>query len=295
MHRTGLSWGRSGTKHRPRHARSAGPSLTHKASSRYIRALLGAIVLAASFVAIVTPSGPAAAVTPTCTSPAGVIGGFEIDGNMTPGDCNANLDWGNAPGVVSSADIGTYNTNNKDDSNPSTWTSGGGTPDKGDFSRAYSFAQTVGTDYFVYAAWERTNTGTAGYIIEVDNAGVNNVVIGGVTVPQPVRSQGGFVFYITTQGAAAPVVGQVCHFTSQATYPGTCTTNMGGNYATAINDAPIFDPLNGGASVPPASSWRSASMSPRSLESIRAAPRRPLRVCTCGPTPAASTPSQRST
>ena len=127
-----------------------------------------------------------------------------------------------------------------DNTDPSTWKDGGGTPPKVDFTNVYSFARVVGGHYFAYVGWERDqNSGTGGYAIEIDNAGTRVSADG---VPQPDRSAGGFVFYITTKGGDAPALGQSCAFTSLQTYPGTCSAGQTG-YTAAINDAQITDPL----------------------------------------------------
>ena len=198
--------------------------------NRILSVLTAALLVAGGLMwALAAPAQAA-----TCTT----VGGFEIDGNMDPGTCGGN-DWSNAPGVQSTSSIGTYNVV-KDNSNPSGWSNGGGTPPKVDFTNVYAFTQVVGGDYFAYVGWERDqNSGTGGYAIEIDNAGTR---VGSDGAPQPDRSAGGFVFYITTQGSAAPVLGESCAFTSQATYPGTCTTSQAG-YTAAINNVQIHDPL----------------------------------------------------
>lgn len=183
--------------------------------------------------AFVYQAGSASAAT--CTT----VGGFEIDGNMDAGTC-AGVDWGTPGlGVQSTSDIGTYQVV-KDNSDPSGWNNGGGTPPKIDFTNVYAFAQVVNDHYYAYVGWERdANSGTGGYAIEIDNAGTR---VGADGAPQPDRSAGGYVFYITTQGSAAPVLGQSCVFTTQADYPGTCTASQTG-YTAEINDATIHDPL----------------------------------------------------
>jgi uncharacterized repeat protein (TIGR01451 family) len=198
---------------------------------RRVAALVASVALVGTGAVFV--AGPADAAA--CTS----VGGFEIDGNMDASTC-AGTDWGTANlGVQSTTSIGTYQVV-KDNSNPSGWSNGGGTPPKITFSRVYSFAQVVAGHYDAYVGWEReSNTGTGGYAIEIDNAGTR---VGSDGAPQPDRSAGGFVFYVTTQGAGAPVLGKSCAFTSQAGYPGTCTTGQSG-YAAAINTAQIHDPL----------------------------------------------------
>ncbi|WP_194409413.1 SpaA isopeptide-forming pilin-related protein [Microbacterium cremeum] len=167
----------------------------------------------------------------------GLNGGFEIDGNYAPGDCGGNKDWNNVS-YQSTANVGTYQVV-KDNSNPSGWSTGGGTPPKIDFERVYSYAETVGDDYFLNVAWERDQTsGTGGYVIEVTNAGTNF----GNGVPQPDRSNGGAVFYITTHGSNPPVLLQACVYTSLADYPGTCSSGTGG-FIGAVNNEPLVSPF----------------------------------------------------
>jgi hypothetical protein len=131
------------------------------------------------------------------------IGGFEIDGNMTASTCGGQ-DWATnslTVGITSQGD--TYKTDLSDSTDPSLWQVQGDSPDKGNFERAYSTAYVSGGHYYVFAGWDRTGTaGTGGYVIEIDNAGVNNVN----GVPQPDRSQGGTVFFLGTQGSTAPTL-----------------------------------------------------------------------------------------
>lgn len=167
----------------------------------------------------------------------GLNGGFEIDGNYAPGDCGGNKDW-TSVSYQTTTTVGTYQVV-KDNSDPAGWSSGGGTPPKIDFERVYSFAETIGDDYFLNVAWEREQTsGTGGYVIEVTNAGTNS----GNGVPQPDRSNGGVVFYITTHGSSAPVLLQSCVYTSQATYPGTCSAGTGG-FIGAVNNEELTSPF----------------------------------------------------
>ncbi|HKS78139.1 MAG TPA: DUF11 domain-containing protein [Gaiellaceae bacterium] len=204
--------------------------------------MVGATLFAAAtfgifFVAASGASGP-------CPIP----GNFEIDGDMTQATCTpAADDWNTSGlGVQTSSQSGTYNTNNKDADPTSGWTSGGGTPDKADFQRAYSFARVVNGHYFVFLAWERTATsGTQSYNIELDNSGANVAADG---TPQPNRSNGGAVFYIDAQGGGLPTFGSDCTFTSQSDYGSTCSNSQAG-YTAAFNSVDITDPLNGNATV----------------------------------------------
>src|SRR3954454_6251968 len=194
------------------------------------------LVAAASFgVVFVAASGAA-------PSPCPIPGGFEIEGDMTHATCSPpGDDWDNAAGVQSTTQGGTYSTSGKDDGDPSTWSSSGSTPDKTDFAQAYATSRVVNGHFFVFVAWERTNTtGTQGYAIEITNAGSNVAADG---TPQPKRGTGGTVFYISSQGSSAPAFNSACLYTSQSDYGTTCTTSNA-SVTSAINTAPMSDPLN---------------------------------------------------
>ena len=171
-----------------------------------------------------------------------IPGGFEIDGDMNQATCApAGDDW-DTPGLVvaQSSQVGTYQTAFKDDSDPSTWKSSGATPDKTDFQQAYATSRVTNNDFFTYVAWERSSTtGTQGYAIEVTNAPPRTAADG---TPRPDRSQGGVVFYLSSQGAAAPAFDGECKYTSQADYGSTCD-NLTTNFTAAINSGAIVDPF----------------------------------------------------
>ncbi|MGZ7022558.1 MAG: hypothetical protein ACXVJ3_15070, partial [Ilumatobacteraceae bacterium] len=140
---------------------------------------------------------------------------------------------------------GTYSTAGKDGNDPSTWTSTGSTPNKTDFAQAYATSRVVDVNgtphFFVYVAWERTDTtGTQGYAIEISNAGSNVAADG---TPQPNRSNGGDVFYLSSQGSSPPVFDTACSYTSQSDY-GTACSSSTANVTAAINTVSMSDPLN---------------------------------------------------
>ena len=174
--------------------------------------------------------------------PCPIPGNFEIDGDMALHTCTpAGDDW-NTPGigVAKTTQGGTYKTAGKDDSDPSAWQSSGSTPDKTDFERAYATSRVVSGHYFVYVGWERTNTtGTQGYAIEIDNAAATTGADG---TPQPNRSHGTAVVYISSVGSSAPHFDGACTFTTQSNYGETCT-DSNDNVTLAINTATINDPL----------------------------------------------------
>jgi uncharacterized repeat protein (TIGR01451 family) len=211
----------------------------HRNALRIRRALRITTATLLASAGLVWATGPVQAASP-CPIP----GGFEIDGDMTQLTCTpSGDDWNTSGiGVQSTAQGGTYQTAGKDDSNPSTWQSSGSTPDKTNFERAYATSRVVGGHFYVYVAWERTDTaGTQGYAIEIDNSGSNVAADG---TPQPDRSSGGAVFYISSQGSSAPVFDSACTFTSQSNYGQACTSSSGGVTA-AINTSSISDPLAG--------------------------------------------------
>jgi uncharacterized repeat protein (TIGR01451 family)/LPXTG-motif cell wall-anchored protein len=193
-----------------------------------------------------TATAPDAGVTPMSLVCGQLNGGFEIDGNYTPGDCGGNKDWTNV-NYVTTTQGGTYNTGKKDDDPTTTWTVGGGTPPKIQFDRVYSYAETVNGDYLLNMAWERpSNSGTGGFAIEVTNLGTRM----GNGVPQPNRDKGGYVFYFTMQGNGLPVLELTCTYTSQADYPSSgaspnCHAPVPGAFFAAASDTPLTSPEGG--------------------------------------------------
>jgi len=201
--------------------------------------VVGATLVAAAMfgVTFVASSGAAG-------SPCPIPGNFEIDGDMNQGTCTPPADdWDTSGiGVQSTTQGGTYSTSGKDDADPTTWTSSGATPNKTDFAQAYATSRVVNGHFFVFVAWERSDTtGTQGYAIEVTNAGSTT---GSDGTPQPSRGSGGAVFYLSSQGASAPQFDSACSYTSQSNYGQTCT-NSDASVTAAINTAQISDPLNG--------------------------------------------------
>ncbi|MFD4959660.1 LPXTG cell wall anchor domain-containing protein [Microbacterium sp. NPDC058389] len=191
-------------------------------------------------------AAPNADISPLALVCGQLNGGFEIDGNYTPGDCGGNKDW-TSVAYTTTTQGGTYNTGRKDDDPTETWSEGGGTPPKVQFDRVYSFAETVGGDYLLNMAWERpSNSGTGGFAIEVTNLGIRM----GNNVPQPNRSAGGYVFFFTMQGNGLPVLELTCTYTSQADYPTSgaspnCHAPVAGAFFAAASDAPLASPQGG--------------------------------------------------
>src|SRR4029077_20494197 len=180
--------------------------------------VVGATLLAAAAfgVIFVASSG---AVNPPCPIP----GNFEIDGDMNQATCSPAADDWDTPniGVQSTTQGGTYKTAGKDGRDPTGWQSSGSTPDKTNFAQAYATSRVVNGHFFVFVAWERTSTsGTQGYAIEITNAGSNTGADG---TPQPNRTNGGDVFYLSSQGSSPPVFDTACKYTSQSDYGTTCS------------------------------------------------------------------------
>ena len=200
--------------------------------------MVGATLLAAAAFGVIFVASSGAA-----PSPCPIPGNFEIDGDMAQATCNAPGDDWNTPniGVQATTQGGTYKTSSKDSGDPTGWSSSGSTPNKTDFAQAYATSRVVNGHFYVFVAWERTATsGTQGYAIEITNSGSSVAADG---TPQPIRSGGGAVFYISSQGSSAPAFNGACVYTSQSNYGQTCTTSNA-SVTSAINTTSISDPLN---------------------------------------------------
>jgi uncharacterized repeat protein (TIGR01451 family) len=210
----------------------------HGGRGRRLWTVGATLVVAATFgVFFIASSG--AAPPPPCPTP----GNFEIDGDMAQHTCATPADDWNTPsiGVQSTTQGGTYSTSNKDNSDPSNWTSSGATPNKTDFAQAYATSRVVNGHFYVFVAWERTDTtGTQGYAIEITNSGSSTASDG---TPRPNRTNGGDVFYLSSQGASAPAFDSACSYHTQSDYGQTCTSSDA-SVTAAINSAAISDPLN---------------------------------------------------
>ncbi|NLA66430.1 MAG: hypothetical protein GX862_11080 [Leucobacter sp.] len=121
--------------------------------------------------------------------------------------------------------IGTYQSSPTDNSNPTGWNAG--SPNSAcnacavnDFESHYV---QNGATWNLVATWTRsTQTGNMGWSIEYTNAAER---WGGTPqVPQPDRSSGGMVVFITNDNDAS-YTAQICRYTSQNNYQtgGTCT------------------------------------------------------------------------
>lgn len=206
---------------------------------------MGVRRLAAVAVAALTMLAGAAVPVQAAAAPCPLPGGFEIDGDLQAGTCTPSGDDWTTPGlnVESTTDGGSYQTVSKDDSVPAAWVSSGSTPDKSLFTGAYAASRVIDGHYYVDVAREREATsGTQNYAIEINNAPAN--APGGT--PQPNRSTGGGVFYLSSQGSAPPVFDSACSFTSQSNYGTTCTSSPS-SFTGAINTASVTDVFCGQA------------------------------------------------
>ncbi|MFF2473028.1 hypothetical protein [Streptomyces sp. NPDC058066] len=204
---------------------------------------MGVRRLAAVAVAALTTLAGAAVPVQAAAAPCPLPGGFEIDGDLQASTCTPSGDDWNTPGlnVGSTTDGGSYQTVSKDDSVPAGWASSGSTPDKSLFTGAYAVSRVIDGHYYVDVAWEREATSsTQNYAIEINNAPAN--APGGT--PQPNRSTGGGVFYLSSQGSAPPVFDSACSFTSQSNYGTTCTSSPS-SFTGAINTASVTDVFSG--------------------------------------------------
>ena len=115
-----------------------------------------------------------------------LMGGFEIDGDMTQATMTpSGVDWSNTP-YVTFADGATDATGvkGKETDPPSTWTRSNVTTAKADFVHARLASRLVGADQWLYVGLDRVGTtGTVYYAIEFNQ--LANVTNGyGLSVPQ---------------------------------------------------------------------------------------------------------------
>src|ERR1043166_7275143 len=122
-----------------------------KLMGRFLRgrwALVGAIGVVASIVfGLVAFAAPAPST-------------FEIEGNLVV-DTSGNTDWANAPNLQKGFDKTTGQTDDsfgqgtKEDTAVPTVVNGSIPNNKSDLKRFYVAGETIGTDDFLYLAWER--------------------------------------------------------------------------------------------------------------------------------------------
>lgn len=129
------------------------------------------------------------------------ITAFEIDGNLT---ASTDTDWNSAvvgtqPVEVDgsgAADSTVFTAASKEDHAVSSWGSTNGAPGAdNDIINVYSYADTIGTDSFLWFGWTRTNPkGTDTYYLELDKNA--NLASG-----KPDRSGGAVRFRLDDQGS----------------------------------------------------------------------------------------------
>ncbi|MGX5695747.1 prealbumin-like fold domain-containing protein [Agromyces soli] len=185
-----------------------------------------AVAITALFTALISPivfAAPANAAV-VCD-----FFGFEIDGNTPANNCPPGFDDWSSVDADSSGDHGPYKSTN-DATDPAGWYASGNPAQDATIldGMAYSTVDPGSGDFLLYTAWNRAiGSGTSGFVIELTNAPERTGGADkgdGIDVPQPDRSAGGNVYFITAQGGGAITLDKACTYTSQANYPGTCTT-----------------------------------------------------------------------
>jgi hypothetical protein len=177
------------------------------------------------------------------------------DGNLVLND--ETQDWVNAPNRVGAIDLPTGQHDNsfgqgtKEDTAVPSVVDGGIPNNKSDLTRFYVANEKVGTDEYMYLAWERVQepSGTTNMDFEFNQSSV--VSSNGVT---PVRTAGDVLIkYDLSQGGTNPTLGfhrwvttgnpaTVCEASNSL----PCwdkVHNLAGNFEGAINTAVVSDPI----------------------------------------------------
>jgi hypothetical protein len=182
---------------------------------------------------------------------------FEIEGNLVV-DTAGNKDWANAPNFKAAFDKPTGQTDDsfgqgtKEDTAVPTVVSGSIPNNKSDLKRFYVGAETVGTDDFLYLAWERVQepNGTTNMDFEFNQSTTlssNNVT--------PVRTAGDLlVRYDLAKGGVVPVItlqrwvttggSAVCDAANDTPCWGPEEQLDPAEAAAAINTVPVTDPID---------------------------------------------------
>jgi Prealbumin-like fold domain len=196
------------------------------------------------------------------------------DGNLVVND--EAKDWANvgidcvAPGIVGCGiDKPTGQTDDsfgqgtKEDTPAPTIVAGGIPPSKSDLLRFYTSNELVGTDQFLYLAWERVQEpqGTTNMDFEFNKRDCTPATsdpdcsANGVT---PIRSAGDVLIkYDLSQGGVNPILGfhrwvtsgdpaDVCEANNELPCWGPVQP-LTGNFEGSINTVPVTDPINPGA------------------------------------------------
>jgi hypothetical protein len=182
---------------------------------------------------------------------------FEIDGNLVVNTAG-NKDWANAPNLQKAFDKPTGQTDDsfgqgtKEDTAVPTVTDGSIPNNKSDLKRFYVASESVGTNDFLYLAWERVQepNGTTNMDFEFNQSTTlssNNVT--------PVRTAGDLlVRYDLARGGTVPTItiqrwvtsgspGTVCDASNSVPCWGPETALNSTVADAAINTVPVTDPI----------------------------------------------------
>ena len=212
------------------------PSSHHRSHSARAMRISTAVILCVATAPLVTPGGPAAAVT---------IGGFEIDGDMVS---SGALDWASAAVapqprsrdlVQSPLDDSFIAGSTSKELEPGNWDlqQAAGQPGANDVGDLYSFgAYDAATDHqFAFIGFERAAVGgSIAFNLEL-NQKRNTTNQNGVSVPN--RSVGDILVDILAASGSSLVFGDVHTWTGREWDPMPGATGIVG----AVNTAPITD------------------------------------------------------
>jgi hypothetical protein len=132
------------------------------------------------------------------------------DGNLNV-DTAGNTDWANVAGLNAGIDLPSGSGDNsfgqgtnEDDPNVVT-VSGSIPPNKNDLTRFYEASQVIGTDTYLYLAWERlVNIGNANMDFEINQATTPNLGVAGAHTI--VRTAGDLLVNYDFPGSGSPVL-----------------------------------------------------------------------------------------
>jgi hypothetical protein len=178
------------------------------------------------------------------------------DGNLVS---NGGTDWANVAGLnagidnASGASDNSFGQGTKEDDPNVSVVSGSIPPNKSDLTRFYEASETIGTDTFLYLAWERSNVlGSANMDFEINQAVTAN--LGAAGKHTIVRTAGDLLLtYDFTNGGSKPTLGLLFWVTSGSTSQCFSSNSLPcwGNHMTlnsansegAINTGTVTDPI----------------------------------------------------
>jgi hypothetical protein len=183
---------------------------------------------------------------------------FEIEGNLIV-DTSGNKDWANAPNLKTAFDKPTGQTDDsfgqgtKEDTAVPTVVNGSIPNNKSDLKRFYVSSESIGSNDFLYLAWERVQepSGTTNMDFEFNQS--TTVSSNGVT---PERTAGDLlVRYDLARGGTVPTItlqrwvtsgnpGTVCDASNSVPCWGLEQALGGGVAIGAVNSAPVTDPID---------------------------------------------------